>query len=31
MDRFEVEFSGGFQRAWEERKTMKGSKFTEAQ
>jgi uncharacterized protein YjcR len=31
LDRFEVEFSGGFHRAWEERKTMKASKFTDAQ
>jgi len=30
MDRFAVEFSGGFQRAWKERKTMKASKFTDA-
>jgi uncharacterized protein YjcR len=31
LDRFEVEFSGNFRRAWEERKTMKASKFTDAQ
>ena len=31
MDRFEVEFSGNFRRDWEERKTMKAPKFTDAQ
>jgi uncharacterized protein YjcR len=31
LDRFEVEFFCSFHRAWEERKTMKASKFTDAQ